>query len=235
MTVNIPTDAMSNVQMLLRWLHLLAGITWIGILYFFNLVNVDFMKSLDAATKTKVVPQLMPRALWWFRWGAALTVLSGFLYYVIILHAEPHPGPAMLTWLVLVVAAYAVLYTLLRPSQGALNKGQTLAVAVAILTAVFIALLLAFNGRDTASTRSLSIGIGGGMGIFMFLNVWLIIWPNQKKIIAWTQEAAEKGASMPPEAAKLARQAFLASRTNAWLSVPMLFFMAAASHFPLFG
>ncbi len=63
--------------MLLRWIHLLAGITWVGLLYFFNLVNVPFMKELDAATKGKIMPGLMLRALWWFRWGAVVTVLAG--------------------------------------------------------------------------------------------------------------------------------------------------------------
>ncbi len=235
MTIHIPSDAMTNVQMILRWLHLLAGITWIGLLYFFNLVNVNFLKALDAATKNKVVPQLMPRALWWFRWGAVVTVLSGFLYYLIILHAEPAFGTAFWTWVLLVGITYAILYVCLRPTAGPLNKGPVLGAAVAALILAMTGLLITLNGRPMTSTRSLSIGIGGGIGILMFLNVWLVIWPNQKKIIAWTREAAEKGTAPPPEAAKLARQAFLASRTNTWLSLPMLFFMGAASHYPMFG
>jgi len=87
---------------------------------------------------------------------------------------------------------------------------------------------------DGASNRSISIGVGGGYGVFMLLNVWGIIWPAQKRIIAWTKENAEKGTAIPPESAALARKAFLASRTNAWLSIPMLFLMAAASHYPMF-
>ena len=71
-----PQDWQTNVTFLLRWGHFLAGITWIGMLYFFNLVNVNFMKELDAATKGKVVPNLMPKALYWFRWGAFWTVLN---------------------------------------------------------------------------------------------------------------------------------------------------------------
>ena len=67
-----PQDFATNFQFLLRWLHFLAGITWIGMLYFFNLVNVQFQKELDAAIKGKVVPNLMPKALWWFRWGAVV-------------------------------------------------------------------------------------------------------------------------------------------------------------------
>src|SRR5215467_14553071 len=77
-----PQDWQTNVLFLLRWGHFLAGITWIGLLYFFNLVNVNFMKGLDAPTKGKVVPNLMPKALFWFRWGAAVTVLVGLTYHL---------------------------------------------------------------------------------------------------------------------------------------------------------
>ncbi len=87
-------------------------------------------------------------------------------------------------------------------------------------------------GANT-SWKVLSIAIGGGMGIIMFMNVWMIIWPLQKKIIAATKATAETGAAAPPEQAAWARRAFLASRTNTWLTLPMLFFMGAASHFPI--
>lgn len=163
---------MELVELLLRWVHFVAGITWIGLLYFFNLVNVNFMKSLDAATKGKVVPQLMPNALWWFRWGAVVTVLAGILLMGMMM-----PGDR--SW-------------------------------------------------------RISISLGGLLGLIMFLNVWLIIWPNQKRIIQMTAEAAAKQQPTPPEMAAMARKAYLASRTNFWLSFPMLFFMAAASHYQLF-
>jgi uncharacterized membrane protein len=156
------------LEFLFRWIHFLAGITWIGLLYFFNLVNVNFMKSLDAGTKGKVVPQLMPPALWWFRWSALVTVLAGLL---ILIKKMPGSG----SWQV-------------------------------------------------------SIGIGGLLGIIMFLNVWLIIWPNQKRIIQMTADAAAKQQSPPAEMAAMARKAYLASRTNFYLSIPMLFFMAL-SHY----
>ena len=159
-------------DLVIRWIHFLAGITWIGLLYFFNLVNVNFMKSLDAGTKGKVVPQLMPPALWWFRWGAVVTVLAGLLL-------------VMRNW----------------PGDG---------------------------------SWQLSIGIGGTLGIIMFLNVWLIIWPNQKRIIQMTAAAAAKQQSPPAEMAAMARKAYLAYRTNFYLSFPMLFFMAAASHYHWF-
>jgi len=224
-----------NIEMLLRWIHFLAGITWIGLLYFFNLVNVNFMKNLDAQTRSKVVPELMPRALWWFRWGAIVTVLAGLIYYIIILHTEPEFGRKFITWLILVLAAWGIIYFILRPVEEALNKGWVLAMLIGLVVLIMSILILRFNSQPGSSSRALSIGIGGGIGIIMMLNVWGIIWPHQKRIIAWTKESAEKGTAMPPEATKLARRAFLASRTNAWLSIPMLFFMGAASHYPMFG
>ncbi|MBI3091049.1 MAG: urate hydroxylase PuuD [Candidatus Tectomicrobia bacterium] len=73
-------DAHTHILQYLRWIHFMAGITWIGLLYFFNVVNGHFQAALDADTRTKVVPELMPRALWWFRWGAMVTLISGLLY-----------------------------------------------------------------------------------------------------------------------------------------------------------
>lgn len=229
-------DAYSTYLIVLRWLHFAAGITWIGLLYFFNLVNVDFMKTLDAPTKGKVIPQLMPRALWWFRWGAVVTVLVGIMYYMSILKApgEPDMGRVLGVWFGLLAITYAVVYMLLRPSTGALNNGNILAIAIGVVVAVMAYLFVMLAGQG-ASSRSVSIGIGGGIGMIMLLNVWGIIWVNQKKIIAWTADNAANGTAIPPESAKLARQAFLASRTNFYLSFPLLFFMAAASHYPWFG
>lgn len=230
-------DATSTLQMLLRWIHFLAGITWIGLLYFFNLVNVNFMKSLDAPTRGKVVPRLMPNALWWFRWGAVVTVLAGLIYYIWYLHIdyknnpEYHWGRIFITWLILVAIAYALVFTFIRT----INNGYTLAVAVAVVVLIMAILIVWLNGYPGASNKALSIGVGGGIGAIMLLNVWGIIWPNQKRIIAWTAENAEKGTPVPPESAKLARQAFLASRANFWLSIPMLFFMGASSHYPIFS
>ncbi|QPD02241.1 MAG: hypothetical protein Nkreftii_000015 [Candidatus Nitrospira kreftii] len=155
-------------QMILRWVHFLAGITWIGILYFFNLINASFLKSLDGPTKNIVIPKLMPAALNWFRHGATVTVVAGVFLYGHMYH-----------------------------------KGGTGAVALAI---------------------------GGLLGIIMMGNVHGIIWPNQKKIIAAVNAAAQ-GTPAPPEMAQWGRTALLASRVNFMLSIPMLFFMGAGSHF----
>ncbi len=230
-----PQDWQTNVLFLLRWGHFLAGIIWIGLLYFFNLVNVSFMKDLDAASKGKVVPNLMPKALWWFRWGAVWTVLFGFLYYMMLLGTEKITG-RILVFLVAWTVAWLIVAALLRMSVagGPLKDGRVLAAAVAILV-----LLVSWGAvsymRSGGSNRTIAIAIGGGMGYVMFMNVWMIIWPLQRKIIAATKATAETGAPAPADMPKWARRAFLASRTNAWLSIPMLFFMGAASHFPIFG
>ena len=232
-----PQDFATNFQFLLRWLHLLAGITWIGMLYFFNLVNGQFQKELDAATKGKVVPNLMPKALFWFRWGAVFTWFSGFIYYYMIVGAEPSRHMPLVYFLVGWSIAFVVVAALLRMSVagGPLKDGRVLGVAIAILVA-FIAYATALMAqRGGSSSRSISIMIGGGVGSIMFLNVWMIIWPLQKKIIAAVKATAEAGTPAPADQAKWARRAFLASRTNTWLSVPMLFFMGAASHFPIFN
>ncbi len=219
-------------RMLLRWVHLVAGTVWIGMLYFFNLVNVPLMKELDGPTKGKVIPKLMPRALWFFRWGAVVTVLAGLTYYAMYLvpseaqRANANVWSWLGLWLLIVVITWAIIYALIHK----VNNGRVLAALVAILTIVMSYLILYFfKGNQT-----IAIGIGGGLGIIMLLNVWGIIWRAQKKIIAWTKDNAENGTPIPPESATLARRAFLASRTNAWLSLPMLLLMGVSQHYTIF-
>ena len=133
-------------RIILRWSHFVAGITWIGILYFFNLVNVNFMKSLDGPTKKVVVPELTPRALWYFRWGALVTVIAGLGYYAMyilradVTNAKAAGGSAslgviLLVWIVIGTVTWAIYnFGLL----GALSKdGRILGVAVAILAMSF--------------------------------------------------------------------------------------------------
>jgi uncharacterized membrane protein len=218
--------------MLLRWVHLLAGITWIGLLYFFNLVNVPFMKQVDAGAKPKVFEHLTRPALWWFRWGAVVTVLAGITYWMMIgstdaRNASASPGTAFGSFFVIWIAVFFIEYALLK--LAGLDKGPVLAGIMIVLVGAASWLFLSLNSHGWESNRLLAIGIGGGMGLVMLLNVWGIIWPNNKRIIA-----GALAGSPHPDAAKLGRQAFLASRTNVWLSLPMLFFMAAASHYPMF-
>ena len=164
---------------LLRWIHFLAGITWIGLLYYFNFVQTPFFAETDPAVRSGAIQKLVPRALWWFRWGAMFTFLSGILIYF-------H------------------------------RMGQ--------------------SGWDGFFSTSYgwAITVGGLLGTIMFLNVWLVIWPNQKVVIASATQVAQGGQAIP-EAAASARRAALASRTNTLFSIPMLFYMGAASHLTIFG
>jgi uncharacterized membrane protein len=116
-----------------------------------------------------------------------------------------------------------------------INKGPILGAVAIIVVALAAYLFLDFNNHGWESNRLLCIGIGGGIGWIMMLNVWGIIWRINKKIINWTRDFKNNGTPIPPESAALARIGFLASRTNAWLSLPMLFFMGAASHYPFLG
>jgi uncharacterized membrane protein len=235
--ISWPQDFATNFQFLLRWVHLLAGIAWIGMLYFFNLVNVQFQKELDAATKGKVVPLLMPKALFWFRWGAMFTWFSGFIYYFLIVDSEKAQHVVLAYFLVGWSIAFVAVSALLRASVagGPLKDGRALALVIAIVV-LFIGYATTLMAQNAgASSKSISIMLGGGLGTIMFLNVWMIIWPLQKKIIAAVKATADTGAAAPADQAKWARRAFLASRANAWLSIPMLFFMGAASHFPIFS
>jgi uncharacterized membrane protein len=230
-----PQDWQTNVTFFLRWGHLLAGITWIGLLYWFNLVNVNFQKELDAAVKGKVNPPLLTRSLWWFRWAAVVTWVTGVVYFAILLNTEgidAKMGVVLGVW----VAAWLLLAFLYRAAVagGFLKDGRVLAVVIA-LVGLAAAWVVVGSIRQGGSNRTMAIGIGGGMGTVMFMNVRMIIWPLQKKIIAATRATAESGTPAPADVPKWARRAFLASRTNAWLSIPMLFFMGAASHFPVFG
>jgi uncharacterized membrane protein len=159
-----------NVQSFIMWIHVGAGVTWIGLLYYFNFVQVP---ALAAAAKDQGGPggagiskYVAPRALLWFRWGAVVTWVSGAAY---LGHAE------------LFVSAFT-----LRPG--------------AIL-----------------------IGVGAWLGTIMLFNVWVLIWPNQKKVLGLVEATAD-------QIAKARRVAFLASRTNTMLSIPMLMSMVGFGH-----
>ena len=239
-SIQIPTDFNSNFLMIMRWIHFLAGITWIGLLYFFNLVNVPFQRELDAATKGKVVPLLMPRALYWFRHASIATVLAGLAYWGNVVGADARngggsAGKVMLSFFVIWTIVWAILYAVLIPGKGALDKGPVIGIIYAIVVTLAAWIFLSINDQGWQSNRLLSIGIGGGIGWVMMLNVWGVIWRIQKRLIAWTKENAEKGTPIPEQAKRMARMAFLSSRANAYLSIPLLFFMGAASHYPLFG
>jgi uncharacterized membrane protein len=147
-----------------RWLHILSGIMWIGLLYYFNFVQVPALA--DAAkdgTAPGITKHVAPRALFWFRWGAVAT------------------------WL-----------------MGAMILGRHFLEAFLFLTPTYY-----------------PIGVGAWLGTIMIFNVWVLIWPNQQKILGLKPATDE-------EKAKARRVAFLASRTNTMLSIPMVFFMVAS-------
>lgn len=215
----------------LRWLHILAGITWIGFLYWFNLVNVNFQKNLEADLKPKVNPKLILPTLWFFRWGAVVTWLTGFIYYVSILHGETISGAwtPLFTWILVVGVTYAIIFFITQP-EGPTSNGNVLAPIVAALVVIMAVLIYTLFRKEGVTTNpSYAIGIGGGLGTIMLLNVWGIIWPTQKRILGLVPVAEGT------DKAKLARRVFLASRTNAWLSIPMIFFMGVSTHLPIFG
>jgi uncharacterized membrane protein len=164
---------------LLRWFHFLAGITWIGMLYYFNFVQVPFFAGAEAPVRTGMITGgLVARALWWFRWGAMITFITGWLY---MLHKIGQFG-----------------------LQGFFN-----------------------------TSYGWAIFIGGIIGSLMWFNVWFIIWPAQQVVMASATRVKEGGQAIPEAAARGARGG-VASRTNTLLSIPMLFFMGAASHWAFF-
>jgi len=230
-------DAQELMRVSFRWFHFLAGITWIGLLYFFNLVNVPLQKKLDPDTKKKVNPDLLLPALWFFRWGAVVTVLAGLTYFAMyILKTDVNNAnnlggqhanvwTILLFWLGYPIVLFLIQFLIIKKVPALTKDGRVFAIVMIILVAVFTYGLLRFFPAmltpEWASNKTLSIGVGGAYGFLMMLNVWGIIWPANKRIIGGLQGG-------PPAAPELARQAFIASRTNAWLSLPMLLLMATS-------
>jgi uncharacterized membrane protein len=213
-------DVMNLVDSLFRWLHVFFGILWIGLLYFFNWVNGPFAATMDAETKKKVVPELMPRALFWFRWGAAFTWITGvFLLLLVYYHmgaafpggVRHWTGPILLMVALVFIAPfiYDALYKgpLKDPSTG----------FWAGLGLVFVVLLL-FDRWAGFSFRGTAIHLGSLLGTTMAFNVWFRIWPSQRTIIT----AVKNGQA--PDAAIVAL-AGTRSKHNTYMSVPLVFTM----------
>ena len=165
-----------NELSMIVWLHVMAGITWIGLLYYFNFVQVpalgDAVSDEGGPGGAGITKYVAPRALWWFRWGA------------------------LLTWL----------------------TGASALVQMNLFTDAFTLGML-----ETGTSSGLLIGVGAWFGTIMLFNVWVLIWPNQKKVLGMVEASAE-------EIAKAKRVAFLASRTNTLLSIPMLMSMVGYGH-----
>ena len=236
---SFPQSAVTNEEIVLRWVHFVSGIIWIGLLYFFNLIGGPAMKSLDDATRKKVYPALMSRAMTWFRWSALVTVLVGLRYYMILLQADADNAgrPGLMgkwigEWFLVWVVAYAIIYALQMPFGGPLGNGWVRAILIAIVVIAASWAILDLNAGPESSNAHLAISVGGGLGFVMLFNVWGIVWRVQKRLIHWTRANAEKGLPIPVQAERLTRFSNIASQTAFWLSFPMLFFMAAAEHFP---
>ena len=168
------SETVQWIEFLLRWTHFLAGITWIGVLYYFNFIQTPFFGTdLGGQSKSAMTRGLVPDALWWFRWGAMFTFATGLLILLI-----------------------------------KLGQGMPL--------------------HSGYMTRILT---GALMGTIMWYNVWFIIWPAQQIVIA-NANAVAGGGEANPAAAGAGGRAGMASRTNTLFSIPMLFFMGAASHAP---
>lgn len=234
-----PQSPVTNEEIVLRWIHFVSGIIWIGLLYFFNLVGFPTMRQLDASVRGRVFPVMMTRAMWWFRWSAAVAVLVGLRYFFILLAADArNAGNASLAlrwfgwWLLVWTVAYGLIYPLQLPSKGTLGSGWIRAIGIAIVVVVASWVVLQLNASEQSSNSHLSIAVGGGIGWLMLFNTWGVVWRVQKRLIAWTRASVEGGSAVPPEAERMARWAFLASRAGFWLSFPMLFFMGAAEHYP---
>jgi uncharacterized membrane protein len=224
----MPQHINDVLQLLLRWAHVIAGVIWIGHLYFFNWVNAHFAKLLDGPTKRVVVPELLPRALFWFRWGAAWTwitglLLGGLVYYHSKIVFEDPMDPANNPWLwlaivIVIVMVGFVVYNLVMKKVANVLVANTIVLLLLAAVYLFLEYVGKFGGR------SLYIHTGLILGSIMAGNVWMIIWPYQKKIIA----AIKDGTA--PDAALVA-QATLRSRHNTYMSVPLLFTMIS-NHYP---
>jgi uncharacterized membrane protein len=162
-----------------RMLHVIVGVMWMGLLWFFNFVQTPAYAEMDPAVRNSAFDKITWRALWWFRWAAAATVASGILILLV----------------------------------GGFGSGDV------------------YSSDFWKSPPGLTLSIGILFGIVMFLNVWLVIWPNQKKVIANARNV-QAGGEADPTAAPAARKALLASRMNMIYSLPMLIFMVGTSHFP---
>ena len=209
------------LQVLYRWLHVVFGIIWIGHLYFFNFVNAQFVTTLDAETKKKVVPELLPRALFWFRWGAVWTWATGilmleFVYYRgKLVFDDPNMSMGKEAGIMIAITFLAFfLYDYLAKSSIGKDAKKFGTVAFVILAGI----IYLYVNYGMFGYRSMMMHTGVLFGTIMASNVWFRIWPSQQKIIT----AVKNGEAPDASLVSLAGQR---SRHNTYMSVPLLFTM----------
>ena len=220
---------MSGVEQFFRWMHILAGVLWIGLLYFFNWVNSAFIPTLDAETKKKVIPELLPRALYWFRWGAAWTWITGVVLLTLVFYHSARGGSEGLlfatgnTWstgaFVMLAVVFLAVFLYDALFKSGLAKNPKVAVSIGFVLIAVILFLMARWGNF--GYRSYNIHTGALFGTIMAFNVWFRIWPAQQRIIK-----AIKGGDAPnPADVALAGTR---SKHNTYLSVPLFWTMIDA-------
>ena len=221
---------MNGIEQFFRWMHILAGVLWIGLLYFFNWVNSALVPTMDAETKKKVIPELMPRTLFWFRWGAAWTWITGvFLLLLVFYHGGQLLDGQDQTWGIgaMVMVAFTFLAVFVYDALFKSPLGKTNKVGGSIgflLIAVVMFLMDTWGGF---SYRGFTIHVGAMFGTIMAFNVWYRIWPAQQRII----RAIKTGDAPDPNDAALAGGR---SKHNTYLSVP-LFWTMINSHTSYFA
>lgn len=205
---------------LFRWIHIVAGILWIGLLFFFNWVNSAFAPTMDADTKKKVVPELMPRALYWFRWGAAWTWVTGVLLLLLVFYhgGLVYEGGAAWSPAGYIAVAWAFIATFIYDAIMKSIGKSNLKAAIGICFVLIGAYLYFMQAVAHFSYRAMLIHLGVMFGSMMAFNVWYRIWPAQRQIIT----AIKNGAA--PDSA-LVGLAGLRSRHNTYMSLPLVWAM----------
>jgi uncharacterized membrane protein len=221
---NVGEDA---ANALFRWIHIIAGVLWIGHLYFFNFVNAELAKTYDADSKKKVIPELMPRALFWFRWGAAYTWITGVLMLAILYWHQDFFGTGGKQGALVAFGIIVVAFMIYDVIAKALQKQPMLALWIWYAIVFAFAYCLSKCQFFGASDRGAYIHAGAMLGTAMAANVWMRIWPCQKRIIT----AIKAGTA--PDAADAALSG-MRSKHNTFMSVPLLFLMLSV-HTPFTG
>lgn len=213
---------MNVIESVFRWLHVVFGILWIGLLYFLNFVNAGFEAALsDAETKKRVVPELRPRVLFWFRWGAAITWITGVLLLLVVYY---HGGVLFdqgrgwsLGAILMIALVFAAPFIYDSLVKSYLKDLQVAFIGGLILSAI---LLLLFEYVGGFGVRGYAIHLGAAYGTIMAFNVWFRIWPAQQQIIT----AIKNGQPADPNLVTLAGTR---SRHNTYMSVPLVFMMVS--------